>query len=103
MKCVAKITHNNVPSFLSVGEFDIFQFLFAKLAIKTDSYNLLFIPVKNTRFLPSGINSSRIEIIVAPVVTKSSKTMMLASVGGVLPKVKTAPTRCLLGHSARSS
>ena len=60
-------------------------------------------PVKNTRFLPSGISSSRIEIIVAPVVTKSSNTIMLRTAGGSLPRVETAPTRCFEGHSVGSS
>lgn len=36
-------------------------------------------------FLQRGFNNSRIEIIVAPVVTKSSNTIMLLSFGGSAP------------------
>ena len=66
-------------------------------------YNLLEIAVKKTRFFCNGMRRFRIEIIVAPVVTKSSNTIMLLTFGGSAPKVNTAPTRCLEWHSAISS
>ena len=47
-------------------------------------------PAKNEQFLPSETSKFCIETSVCPVVTKSSKTMMLRC-GGMLLAVKTFP------------
>src|SRR5574344_39293 len=65
-------------------------------------HSLLLIPAKNTQFLPSETSKFCIETSVCPVVTKSSKTMMLRC-GGMLLAVKTVPTRCFEGAKAQSS
>ena len=57
-------------------------------------------PAKNEQFLPSETSKFCIETSVCPVVTKSSKTMMLRC-GGMLLAVKTVPTRCFEGAKAR--
>ena len=59
-------------------------------------------PAKNVQFLPSETSKFCIETSVCPVVTKSSKTMMLRC-GGMLLAVKTVPTRCFEGAKAQSS
>jgi hypothetical protein len=59
-------------------------------------------PAKNEQFLPSETSKFCIETSVCPVVTKSSKTMMLRC-GGMLLAVKTVPTRCFEGAKAQSS
>ena len=59
-------------------------------------------PAKNVQLLPSETSKFCIETSVCPVVTKSSKTMMLRC-GGMLLAVKTVPTRCFEGAKAQSS
>ena len=62
-------------------------------------HSLLLMPAKNVQFLPSETSKFFIETSVCPVVTKSSKTMMLRS-GGMLLALKTVPTRCFEGAKA---
>ena len=75
-------------------------YLLGKIVV--NSHSLLFIPVKNRMFLSYCDKRRYILPIVEPVVTKSSKTIMLGSWGSMF-RVYSALIRCLFLQKATSS